>query len=479
MSVHVTTTPSKFLQFTQPSSPVCCQISSSTLYSSQIQSHFFKAANASAWSPDGTCFLVCEALENMIRLFELPQRYYNVKDAFGERQEEGNVESGMDDEQNGDMHNVGQSEDNGSGMLSGQSYDSWPVCLSMNSKGSPIYDYKWNPHMNSADTESSFFVTSSRGGLLTIWDAFKDNCKRETIRVANHLDRTMDAYSLVFQPDGESVLCGLNHSISIIPLEQPQKLISINTQNFFYPKLLSSIISTMEYNKAPQHVNVFAFGNYNGDVAWVDDRTNQLVQSIESVRRVQLHEPLHEPRSTAHVPLSGNGITQVQFSACGKYLFSASRNDSFVHCWDIRSTPSQRGPVYSMYRDANTNQRIGFDLTHSQLITGSRGGHISKYSLTESGKLISQFSIESGTDAVSGVCLHPILPYFAVCNGERHVQNVPRENSADSNVMSDSSDEEADAPLDERPPDALTPPVVQLWFDRSLMVAESCVKTTE
>ncbi|CAG8776636.1 11218_t:CDS:2, partial [Acaulospora colombiana] len=77
---------------------------------------------------------------------------------------------------------------------------------------------------------------------------------------------------------------------------------------------------------------------------------------------------------------SMGGVTQVQFSPDGYYLFSASRRDNNIRCWDIRNSGDV---LYSLFRQGDTNQRLTFDIEKSGrfLITGDQVGKILVYDL--------------------------------------------------------------------------------------------------
>jgi telomerase Cajal body protein 1 len=65
----------------------------------------------------------------------------------------------------------------------------------------------------------------------------------------------------------------------------------------------------------------------------------------------------------ADVEISGAGITQLDWSSCGRYLYIAERKSDGIMVYDIRNT----GQLVSWCqgRKAMTNQRLGFDITKS------------------------------------------------------------------------------------------------------------------
>lgn len=49
----------------------------------------------------------------------------------------------------------------------------------------------------------------------------------------------------------------------------------------------------------------------------------------------------------------------MRFSPDGNFLYSCARKDDAILCWDVRST---EGPLYSIPRHGQTNQRLGFEI---------------------------------------------------------------------------------------------------------------------
>jgi WD40 repeat protein len=77
------------------------------------------------------------------------------------------------------------------------------------------------------------------------------------------------------------------------------------------------------------------------------------------------------------------GVTQVQFSPDGMYLYSASRQDPIIRCWDIRNTANV---LFGLERPGElTNQRISFDISNDGrwLCTGDMNGDVSFFNLKD------------------------------------------------------------------------------------------------
>ncbi|XP_020231456.1 telomerase Cajal body protein 1 isoform X2 [Cajanus cajan] len=110
------------------------------------------------------------------------------------------------------------------------------------------------------------------------------------------------------------------------------------------------------------------------------------------------------------------GITHVQFSRDGNYLYTGGRKDPYILCWDVRKSVDC---VYKLYRSsANTNQRILFDIDPSgqHLGTGGQDGLVHIYNL-QTGQWVSSF--EAALDTVNGFSFHPFLPHAVSSSGHR------------------------------------------------------------
>jgi len=68
--------------------------------------------------------------------------------------------------------------------------------------------------------------------------------------------------------------------------------------------------------------------------------------------------------------IGGAGITSMNWSPCGRFLYIAERQSDGIHVYDIRVLGKQIGVLAG--RRARTNQRMGFDVA---VATGENGGH--------------------------------------------------------------------------------------------------------
>ncbi|KAK3285801.1 hypothetical protein CYMTET_6608 [Cymbomonas tetramitiformis] len=123
------------------------------------------------------------------------------------------------------------------------------------------------------------------------------------------------------------------------------------------------------------------------------------------------------------------GVTQVQFSPDGNFLYSGARKDGAILCWDVRYTQEC---VYQIVRDTcNTNQRIGFDIDPSgrHLCTGGEDGYVRAYDLRDGSEIAHYRAAE---DTVNGFSFHPTLNLGATASGHRRYETAVLQNEQES-----------------------------------------------
>lgn len=121
----------------------------------------------------------------------------------------------------------------------------------------------------------------------------------------------------------------------------------------------------------------------------------------------------------------------MKFSHDGSKLFTGSRKDNEIFCWDIRYLSNV---LFTVKRESNTNQRIYFDTNYytDYLVTGNIDGFISVFNLNEikndDDKSINleskSFKFEAHSNCVNGISLHPFYPLLASCSGERKFKKL-------------------------------------------------------
>ncbi|KAF5728641.1 telomerase Cajal body protein 1 [Tripterygium wilfordii] len=312
------------------------------------------------WSPDGSCFLTSSE-DNNLRLFGLPDSG-----------------SGYD----ADTSNLAAEED---------SYDAYLVV----DGGESIYDFCWYPYMSASDPVTSVFATTSRDHPIHLWDA-NSGLLRCTYRAYDAVDEITAAFSIAFNPAGTKIFAGYNKSVRIFDLHRPGRDFQQHSTLQGNKEGQTGIISAISF--CPTHTGMLATGSYSQTTA------------IYSEDNMELLYVLHGQEG---------GITQVQFSKDGNYLYTGGRKDPYIMCWDVRKAVEV---VYKLYRSSeHTNQRIAFDIEPlgRHLGTGGQDGFVHIYDL-QTGQWMSGF--QAAADTVNGFNFHPSLPMAASSSGHRRFQ---------------------------------------------------------
>ncbi|KAI7827182.1 WD40-repeat-containing domain protein [Gamsiella multidivaricata] len=378
------------------------------------ENNFFKALK---WSPDGTC-LLSSSNDNFLRIFALP-------DATTTTPEDTPLSAG---------------------------------CVIK--EGEVVYDMCWYPGMNSADPATCCVLSSSRDHPIHLWDAYSGEL-RCSYTVTDHCDVNVAPTALCFNLDGSKIYCGSNNMIEIFDTTRPGrdslKRPTVPTRKS--RKGQKGVISCLAFN--PDHSDLYAAGSYLKTIGLYDARADELLMLLRDRGSPFSSSTSNATKTTTTITTNNKetetgtrrqktdmgGVTQLQFSHDGQYLYSASRQDSWIRCWDIRNTAQV---LYRLERPGEvTNQRIGFDVSYDGrwLSTGDMNGDISVFDLScpqdpQVERLKAR--IRGHDDVVSAAMFHPSGAILATCSGQRKYDLALDSSSSSGSDSSDSSDSEDD-----------------------------------
>eukprot|EP00898_Chlorokybus_atmophyticus_P003145 jgi/Chlat1/3831/Chrsp26S03979 len=321
------------------------------------------------WSPDGACLLTSSE-DCRIRCFDLPADAMN-QPAADTSQAKGTVCIIVE--------------------LTTGFADTLAPALTV-TEGETVYDFAWYSLMQATDLATCCFATTTREHPVHMWDAVTGEL-RCTYRAYDHLDEVTAAYSIAFNPTGDKLFCGYKKSIRVFDTARPgREYVTYPTVNAM-KQGQTGIISCMAFN--PDKSGMFAAGSYS--------QTTGLYSEANC-----------EPLFVLHG--QHGGITHLQFSQDGNYLYTGARRDREILCWDIRNTGNV---LYRLHRPTeSTNQRITFDIDISgrYLCTGGEDGKVRMFDL-QTGELASSFT--AAEDTVNGFAFHSGLPLAATSSGQR------------------------------------------------------------
>lgn len=257
------------------------------------------------------------------------------------------------------------------------------TATTMVSSAEPIYDFQFYPFFSFSDPNSAVYLTSSRDHPVHLRDAYTGSV-RCSYQTYDHLDQVVGPYSVCFTPDGGRIYCGLENSVQVFdtarPGNQGQTIYTTPTRKSKEGQ--KGIISTIAF--CPDGSGLWAAGSYSRTIGLYDERQEGvlflLADGNVDIDRVRFAERPGRTKPTRYREGMG-GVTQISFSPDGLYLFSASRKDNLMLCWDIRNSDEvlcafDRGP-------SDTNQRMLFDVDvgGKWLVAGDTEGYVSAFQL--------------------------------------------------------------------------------------------------
>ncbi|KAF9282736.1 Telomerase Cajal body protein 1 [Mortierella antarctica] len=306
---------------------------------------------------------------------------------------------------------------------------------------------KWHVYSGSGDVLCTVFKSGSSGALVG-----------RVYRRVDHCEVNLAPNSLSFNLDGSKIYCGLNNMVEIFDTTRPGK---DSTKRPTCPTRRSKkgqkgVISSLAFN--PDHSNLYAAGSYLKTIGLYDGRADELLLLLRdkhhnSRKRAKLsngtsssteagESTTGQSQDQRRPPMGA--VTQVQFTPDGLHLYSASRQDSYIRCWDIRNTAQV---LHRIERPGDlTNQRLSFDISSDGkwLSTGDMNGDISIFNLenpvdSEIERLTAR--IRGHEDVVSAAAFHPSNSMLATSSGQRKydldLSEPPSSSEDDSNSDSE------------------------------------------
>ena len=339
------------------------------------------------WCPDGTCLLSASS-DDLLRVFDLDSRL------------EGSGRVKLPGKSNCNDVSDGGNDENEMGRrvhLSelGEEGGDWNSAVQI-PIGELIYDFAWFPGATKVDETGFCFGTLCRGHPAHIYDAC-GGALRCSYVAYNEMDEIASVYSLAFHHSGQFLYLGGKSAIYTFDVSRPGRdhftYGTFERKKVGQPGILSCLAPSFQSNNG--FSEVIAAGSYSGVAALHDVHNEEMICLLEG-----------------HV----GGVTHVQFSADGNYLYTGARKDGALYCWDVRYLS---GAVYTIKRESTrTNQRIYFDIEPSgrHLISGGDDGLARVFDLRDGAQVGSFRAAES---CVNGAVFHPMEPFVTTCSGER------------------------------------------------------------
>ena len=136
----------------------------------------------------------------------------------------------------------------------------------------------------------------------------------------------------------------------------------------------------------------------------------------------------------------GEGITQLLWSPCSRYLCIAERCSDGISVWDIRGTGTRL--AWLKGRKAETYQRLSVDLMGGEIWAGGMDGMVRVWEGLgmKEGVVEPSWSFQAHGDVVSSAVLHPTGSVLATSSGQRHWGPDDFENDSTASLSPSSSE---------------------------------------
>lgn len=302
--------------------------------------------------------------------------------------------------------------------------------------GDSVRAYEWYPHMDSREPSTCCFVGTSRDQPVHLYDAYTGGI-RATYRPYNRLDEMESPTNLCFAGNGQQIVTGgfrTDRMLHVFDLNRPGRDPAIVLKLGKTRRSKDGqkgLVSALAVDKIQN--NLLAVGTYSPGSIYLYDLRTQSAPVSEIIvdgtcivghgkgharKRKHFLDPLEEEDDTAHFFSAAKvqwyqsrvrgGVTQVEFSPEGSFLFTTSRRSNAVLQWDLRrlSSSSSFCPGIASFATCNdTNQRLGFVLEDNHLWIGGQDKCIRIYNVTDR----SLVDVMDGfDDAVNGISIQKV-----------------------------------------------------------------------
>ena len=215
-----------------------------------------------------------------------------------------------------------------------------------------------HPDFNLQDTSTMLVLSSVRDHPIRLGSAFTTDLIASYPLVNSMTEEYITPHSLVFHPKGGSFVAGSDSRLSFFDLSRPGEIpmSSLSTKNRFNPAASQSgIVSAlvMEPNR-----NLLAAGTFARSLGLYEAGGQGECIAAFSLR---------DNEADKHI--GGTGITQVQWSSCGNYLYVAERKSDGIMVYLI----SERLASFCVgLREETLGQTRGWGMDVTQALSGSQ-----------------------------------------------------------------------------------------------------------
>ncbi|EXJ94076.1 hypothetical protein A1O1_02469 [Capronia coronata CBS 617.96] len=287
----------------------------------------------------------------------------------------------------------------------------------------PVNAVAGYPFFSLEDPSTTLVLSSMRDHPIRLNSALTGQLGASYPLINPMTEAFISPHSLIFNPQGDRFIAGSDSLVSVFDVSRPgQEPISAvptgpkrrSTSDYNPAMNMRGIVSTLAVEPS---TGILAAGTYSRSIGLYGAGGQGECIGVFSVKG-----------TVADPHIGGNGITQVLWSPCGRYLYIAERKSNGVLVYDIRKTGQLL--VWLEGRMAQTNQRLGIDLVVSdtpdsaEVWAGGVDGCIRMWKDVQQheGAISPTFEFEAHHDAISSTVVHQTGGVLATCSGQRHFE---------------------------------------------------------
>jgi telomerase Cajal body protein 1 len=283
----------------------------------------------------------------------------------------------------------------------------------------PIRAVRSYPKFDLQDGSSALVLMSVRDLPIQLTSALTAQQVASYPLVSPTTEEYICPHALCFTQDGGLMVAGSESLVSVFDVSRPgqEPLVACRTgprhrnSDLFNPTTsIRGIISALDID---QSTNILAAGTLNRQVGLYSAAGQGECIGTFSVAG-----------NEADKEIQGQGITQVRWSTCGRYLYVAERKSDGMMVYDVRNTRQLLS--WPTGRQALTNQRLSFNLYEGhtggqQIWAGGIDGKVRRWDNPQviEGGMRPSWEMHSGRDAVSAAAVHQTGAVLATCSGSR------------------------------------------------------------
>ncbi|KAI9842203.1 MAG: hypothetical protein M1837_007416 [Sclerophora amabilis] len=244
---------------------------------------------------------------------------------------------------------------------------------STSSSPEPIYASCIYPHFNLQDPRTTIYLSSPRDHPIALCSSIPPPDGTHSPILASYplvhapTEAYLTPHSLLFTTAGTHFLAGSDSLISLFDLSRtgeapvtqlptiPSKRKKLVGGGVGMKGIISAMATTPD--TAGTASTLLASGTFTRSVGLYDAEGSGSCVAVFSIVEDQR-------RNSTRKLGAGGGITQLQWSACSRYLFVAERRSDAVLVYDIRVAGKKLGALWGRF--ARTNQRLGISVARTE-----------------------------------------------------------------------------------------------------------------